>query len=235
MLRVCHGASASGYCQVRTCGASNAGVQIRFPFVLPDDAVNRGCYTDYPELVFTCMDQLLYLNFTANITYSYDSFKVVNIDYWEQTLSLVPSLGDATCQDFIPSRFGGLNITNSTTLLLDCPQNIYESCTRAPPSLDDVCSNNATGVPDVGYRRWVCPMTLSNFSDAEFSSCHLAPENPTTSSELNSSRIVGSTTLVLQFEGDRSMFTASESISVVFVMDVCFTFVVRSCGRQLFC
>ena len=80
---------------------------------------------------FQCSNELLYLNFTSNISYYDDTYKVTGIDYNMQTLSLVPE-GSATCRPFDADRFGGLNITNTTTLLLDCPTNITESCTLFP-------------------------------------------------------------------------------------------------------
>lgn len=83
----CHGAQLE-YCPVRTCGAGNQAVEIRYPFLTMDDAATGRCYSDYPQLEFMCVRQGLYLDFPRNATYSKDMNRVTKIDYWNQTLSL---------------------------------------------------------------------------------------------------------------------------------------------------
>jgi hypothetical protein len=145
--RVCSTASAGGDCPWRTC--SSSGVSVRYPFILQDDALSGQCYTRYPDLQFQCLNEFLYLNFTSNVSY-----KVTGIDYNMQTLSLVPDRGPATCRPFDANRFGGLNITNTSTLLLDCPTNIYKSCAFFQgTSYVNVCNSTGGSVHNSGAGR----------------------------------------------------------------------------------
>ena len=203
MTRVCHAASASGYCAWRTCGLD--GVSVRFPFTLQDDALSSQCYTRYPDLEFQCLNELLYLNFTSNVSYFDDTYKVTSIDYNMQTLSLVPE-GPSACLPFDWKRFGGLNITNTTTLLLDCPTNIHGSCTFFPATrYVDVCNSTGEPVKNPGAGRWICDMKLNHYTDEAYSACHLVESLP------ESLDLSGSTALVLQFAGNKSTFTTSQN------------------------
>lgn len=198
MARVCHAASALGFCPGRPCGFS--GVEIRYPFELPDDALGNKCYTLYPNLAFQCLDNTLYLNFTGNTTDSTYRYKVTKIDYYNQTLLLVPQGQPANCRPFEANRFGGLNITNTTTLLLDCGTNIHGSCTAFPGSnISNVCNITGAGVTDPVGRN-ACPMKLENYMDVAYNSCYLMETDPLIPS------ITGSTALELQFAGNRSTF-----------------------------
>ncbi|KAG0626678.1 hypothetical protein M758_2G143200 [Ceratodon purpureus] len=201
--RVAHAGSASAYCPVRTCG-TNAEASIRFPFRLLDDAQSGRCYSSYPALMFQCMDQTLYLNFTGNITYSTDMYKVAKIDYWNQTLSLAPHGYPAICRPFDASRFGGLNITNTTTLLLDCATDITGQCTKiSGSSFSNACNNTELGgvnLTEIGDR-WTCPMTLKNYKDVAYSACYLV-ETP---QAIPNGLVSASSVLELQFAGNRTL------------------------------
>lgn len=208
--RVCHAAYASGYCPWRTCGLD---VSVRYPFTLQDDALNGQCYTRYPDLQFQCLNESLNLNFTSNVSYFDDTYKVTGIDYNMQTLSLVPE-GSATCRPFDANRFGGLNITNTTTLLLDCPTNITESCTFFPAtSYVNVCNSTGGSVNNPGAGSWGCDMELNDYTDEAYSACHLIESL--------------STALVLQFAGNKSTFTAILRCSCyLFVTGICNLYIV---------
>ena len=199
MTRMCHAASASGYCAWRTCG----GVSVRFPFVLQNDALSGQCYSNYPSLQFQCLNQALYLNFTTIGTYLDDMYQVTAIDYWNQTLTLVPD-GTSICRPFDANRFGGLNITNTTTLLLDCPGMYVPPGTSCTPLVNysDACNSNGTSVT-APPARWACEVELKQYT-LTWSSCHLFDIVPTQYTNLDSA---ASAALVLQFGGNRSMFT----------------------------
>ncbi|KAG0587482.1 hypothetical protein KC19_2G167600 [Ceratodon purpureus] len=202
MTRVCHAGSASGYCPVRTCG-TNADASIRFPFRLLDDALSGRCYSSYPALMFQCMDGTLYLNFTGNLSYSSDMYKVAKIDYWNQTLSLAPHGYPAICRPFDASRFGGLNITNTTTLLLDCATDITGQCTKiSGSSFSNACNSTGGGVNTEIGDRWTCPMTLNNYKDPVYSTCYLVETPLAFPNDLLGS---ASTVLELQFAGNRTL------------------------------
>jgi hypothetical protein len=221
MTRVCHAASASGYCAWRTCGLD--GVSVRFPFILQDDALSGQCYTRYPDLQFQCLNGLLYLNFTSNVSYLDDTYKVTGIDYNMQTLSLVPE-GPAACLPFDSNRFGGLNITNTTTLLLDCPTNINESCTFFPAtSYVNVCNSTGGPVNNSGAGRWGCDMELNDYTDEAYSACHFIESLP------ESLNLSGSTALVLQFAGNKSTFTTSHKVHIMMSLFVCLSWVYVLC------
>ncbi|KAG0587479.1 hypothetical protein KC19_2G167400 [Ceratodon purpureus] len=201
LTRVAHAGSASGYCPVRTCG-TNADASIRFPFRLLDDALSGRCYSSYPALMFQCMDGTLYLNFTGSVTHSSDMYKVSKIDYWNQTLSLAPHGYPAICRPFDASRFGGLNITNTTTLLLDCATDITGQCTKiSGSSFSNACNNTGGGVNTEIGDRWSCPMTLKNYKDAAFSACYLV-ETP---QAIPNGLVSASSVLELQFAGNRTL------------------------------
>src|SRR5438309_569050 len=78
MFNVITRVMSSGYCPWRTCGFN--GVEIRYPFILDDDALR--CYTAYPNLQFSCLNELLHVNFTTDTSYSSDRYIVTKINYW---------------------------------------------------------------------------------------------------------------------------------------------------------
>ena len=205
VVSVSEAAAATGFCPWRTCGA-NSDPSIRFPFRLGADALSSRCYSTYQKFIFKCRENTLYLNITENITLSLDQYKVAKIDYWDQTLSLVPQGSAVTCRDFDANRFGGMNITNTTSLLLNCPGVVEGSECTELANFSDPCDSSGSGVVNpVRQPAWACPMTLESFRDPKFSRCKLFETVPQTPLNIPNATYL----LVLQFEADRSTFTGA--------------------------
>ena len=162
--------------------------------------MSNGCYNaEYQKFLFECRGQTLYLNITADVRSSLPmTYNVTKIDYWNQTLSLVPQ---DSCSTFDPNMFGGLNITNTSILILSCPAQMGPRCTLLG---FDVC-----GYKEPGAVWYTCEMTLDNFRDAAFNTCRLHRRELFVYSPRYS--------LVLQFESNRCTFVACS----VFLSSIC--------------
>lgn len=166
ITEACHASEASGYCPGTGCGTSNT--TIKYPFRLLGDATNNVCYSNFTELLFVCLNETLYLNITTNPLFSY---KVLDINYINQTLDILP-VSNSWCLPFDPSGFGTLNVTNisgTSRSVLECNTTISPNCTsiKSTPS-SSTCSS--------GFN-YSCPFQPGKYGNE---SCYLDQSNNAT-------------------------------------------------------
>ena len=167
ITEACHASQPSGYCTGTGCGLTNDTL-IKYPFRLVGDADNERCYTYFTELHFVCLNNLLYLNITPYIDYSY---QVLNINYTNQTLDVMP-VGNSWCQPFNPNEFSRLNVTNisgNSSLLLECNTSISVKCSSNTSSPSSPTCPSRSG-------RYSCPFQPGQYGNY---SCYLYQVNTT--------------------------------------------------------
>uniref|UniRef100_A0A7I4BEG5 Protein kinase domain-containing protein n=1 Tax=Physcomitrium patens TaxID=3218 RepID=A0A7I4BEG5_PHYPA len=164
MTKVCHAASPTGFCN-STCGR----ITLKYPFRLMDNENPAKCYSNYPQLKFLCPDETLRLHFTSMPEYSENEYLVLDINYENLTLSIVPSNG--ACYLFNTSSFGGMNIKNTSMLYLNCRTEIGGSCEPANKT-SSTCGINPAG--NTQPSTWFsCPVKLQQDSDQKYKECFL--------------------------------------------------------------
>lgn len=168
ITEACHASEASSYCPGTGCGTTNDTL-IKYPFRLLGEAANDKCYTYFTELQFACFNEILYLNITPHLEFSY---QVVKIDYVKQTLDVRP-VWNSSCRPFNPNDFHPLNVSGTLAFPLDCSANTSTTCYSKPSA-----SSNSS-CPD-NHGRYRCPFQQENQAATYTNnSCYLSEGNAT--------------------------------------------------------